>query len=89
MKWTKILQKKKQQNPIKKVERNWGKIFVSTNPNLVDLFIQLLEEKNIKSVAINKKDSSYTIFGNIELYVKNTDIEKSKEIIDIYHEKNS
>ena len=71
------------------MERNWDKIFVSENPNLVDLFIQLLEEKNIKSVAINKKDSSYTIFGNIELYVKNTDIEKSKEIIDIYHEQNS
>ena len=89
MKWTKNLQKKKQQNPIKKVERNWDKIFVSTNPDLVDLFIQLLKEQNIKSVAINKKDSSYTIFGNIELYVKNTDIAKSKEIIDIYHEQNS
>ena len=82
-------QKKKKLIRKQKVERNWTKIFVSTNPNLVDLFIQLLEEKNIKSVAINKKDSSYTIFGNIELYVKNTDMEKSKEIIDIYHEQNS
>ncbi len=71
------------------MERNWNKTFVSENPNRVDLFIQLLEEKNIKSVAINKKDSSYTIFGNIELYVKNTDMAKSKEIIDIYHEQNS
>jgi len=62
---------------------------VSTNPNLVDLFIQLLEEQNIKSVAINKKDSSYTIFGNIELYVKDADMEKSKEIIDLYHAQNS
>ena len=70
------------------MERNWNKIFVSENPNLVDLIIQLLEEKNIKSVAINKKDSSYTTFGNIELYVKNTDREKSKEIINIYHEQN-
>ena len=70
------------------MERNWNKIFVSDNPNLVDLIIQLLEEKNIKSVAINKKDSSYTTFGNIELYVKNTDREKSKEIINIYHEQN-
>ena len=70
------------------MERNWNKIFVSDNPNLVDLIIQLLEEKNIKSVAINKKDSSYTTFGNIELYVKNTDREKSKEIINIYYEQN-
>ena len=82
-------QKKKKLIRKQKVERNWTKIFVSTNPNLVDLFIQLLEEKNIKSVAINKKDSSYTIFGNIELYVKDADMEKSKEIIDLYHDKNS
>ena len=71
------------------MERNWTKIFISTNPNLVDLFVQLLKEKNIKSVAINKKDSSYTIFGNIELYVKDTDMAKSEEIIDLYHERNS
>jgi len=71
------------------VEKNWDKIFVSINPDLVDLFIQLLKEQNIKSVAINKKDSSYTIFGNIELYVKDTDMEKSKKIIDLYHEQNS
>ena len=82
-------QKKKKLIQKQKVERNWTKIFVSTDPNLVDLFIQLLEEQNIKSVAINKKDSSYTIFGNIELYVKDTDMEKSKEIIDLYHEQNS
>ena len=82
-------QKKEKIIQKKKVEKNWDKIFVSTNPNLVDLFIQLLEEKNIKSVAINKKDSSYTIFGNIELYVKDTDMEKGKEIIDLYHEQNS
>ena len=82
-------QKKEKIIQKKKVEKNWDKIFVSTNPNLIDLFIQLLEGKNIKSVAINKKDSSYTIFGNIELYVKDTDMEKSKEIINLYHEQNS
>ena len=82
-------QKKKKLIRKQKVERNWTKIFLSTNPNLIDLFIQLLEAKNIKSVDINKKDSSYTIFGNIELYVKDTDMKKSKEIIDLYHERNS
>ena len=56
-------QKKEKIIQKKKVEKNWDKIFVSTNPNLIDLFIQLLEEKNIKSVVINKKDSSY-LFGN-------------------------
>tara|TARA_B110000116_G_C16398903_1_gene386458 strand:+ start:226 stop:441 length:216 start_codon:yes stop_codon:yes gene_type:complete len=71
------------------VEKNWTKIFVSTNPNLVDLLVILLEEKEITAVSINKKDSSYTIFGNIELYVKDTDMEESKEIINSYNERNS
>ena len=76
MKWTKLLQKKRKLIQKQKGEKNWTKIFVSTNHNLVDLFIQPLEEKNIKSVDINKKDSSYTIFGNIELYVKDTNRKK-------------
>ncbi|MGY8987143.1 MAG: putative signal transducing protein [Flavobacteriales bacterium] len=71
------------------MEKNWTKIFVSTNPNLVDLLVILLEEKEITAVSINKKDSSYTIFGNIELYVKDTDMEESKEIINSYNERNS
>ena len=71
------------------MEKNWTKIFCSTNPNLVDLLVTLLEEKEIPAVSINKKDSSYTIFGNIELYVKDTDVEESKEIINLYHERNS
>ena len=71
------------------MEKNWTKIFTSTNPNLIDLFIQLLAEKEIHSVAINKKDSSYTTFGNIELYVKDSSVEKSQEIIILYNEQNS
>jgi len=71
------------------VEKNWTKIFVSTNPNLVNLLVALLEEKEIPAVSINKKDSSYTIFGNIELYVKDTDVEESNKTINLYHERNS
>jgi len=71
------------------MEKNWTKIFVSTNPNLVDLLVILLKEKEIIAVPINKQDSTYTIFGNIELYVKDRDVEESKEIINLYNERNS
>ena len=71
------------------MEKNWTKIFVSTNPNLVDLLVILLKEKEIIAVPINKQDSTYTIFGNIELYVKDIDVEESKKIINLYNERNS
>ena len=71
------------------MEKKWTKVFVSTNPNLVDLLVTILEEKEIRAVSINKKDSSYTIFGNIELYVKDRDVEESKDIINLYNERNS
>ena len=71
------------------MEKNWTKVFVSTNPNLVDLLVILLKEKEIIAVPINKQDSTYTIFGNIELYVKDRDVEESKEIINLYNERNS
>ena len=71
------------------MEKNWTKVFVSTNPNLVDLLVTLLKEKEIIAVSINKKDSSYNYFGNIELYVKDTDLEESKKIINLYNERNS
>ncbi|MDA9344840.1 DUF2007 domain-containing protein [Flavobacteriales bacterium] len=71
------------------MEKNWTKVFVSTDPNLVDLLVTLLKEKEITAVSINKKDSSYTVFGNIELYVKATDVEESEKIINLYNERNS
>ena len=71
------------------MEKNWTKVLVSTNPNLVDLLVILLKEKEIIAVPINKQDSTYTIFGNIELYVKDRDVEESKEIINLYNERNS
>jgi len=71
------------------MEKNWSKVITSTNPNLIDLLVLLLKEQNINSVAINKKDSSYTIFGNIELYVNNIDVEEATKIINIYNERNS
>ena len=71
------------------MEKNWTKVFVSTNPNLVDLLVTILKKKEIIAVSINKKDSSYTVFGNIELYVKDTDVEESEKIINLYNERNS
>lgn len=54
------------------MEQDWVKVYSSSKFHHVQFIKALLEDNNITSVEINKKDSSYN-FGEIELYVKNTD----------------
>jgi len=52
------------------MEKNWINIFSSANPIEVEIIKQMLEENKITSVMLNKQDSSYNMFGTIDLYVK-------------------
>jgi hypothetical protein len=45
------------------------KIFSTNNPNKAEITKQMLEENNINVVLLNKQDSSYNMFGVIELFV--------------------
>ena len=45
-------------------------IFSSANPIEVEIIKQMLEKNNITAVILNKQDSSYNMFGSIDLYVK-------------------
>jgi hypothetical protein len=62
-------------------EEKWEVIFTSSKEYQVEIMKALLEEENIPGVIVNKQDSSYIAFGEIELYVKNEDILKAKQII--------
>ena len=50
--------------------KNWINIFKSANPIEAEIIKQMLEENNITAVMLNKQDSSYNMFGSIDLYVK-------------------
>ena len=52
------------------MEKNWINIFNSANPIEVEIIKQMLDENNITAVSLNKQDSSYNMFGSIDLYVK-------------------
>ena len=52
------------------MEKNWINIFSSANPIEVEIVKQMLDENNITAVTLNKQDSSYNLFGSIDLYVK-------------------
>ena len=60
---------------------NWIKIAASKQAYKIALLKGLFKENNIISVSINKKDSSYLAFGEVELFVDSKDIMKAKNLI--------
>ena len=49
--------------------KNWVKIYTSTNPIETEMVKQMLTNNDIISVVISCQDSSYNMFGTIDLYV--------------------
>ena len=64
------------------MEKNWTKIFSSTNPIEVKILKQMLEENGVISIDINQQDSSYNMFGNINLYVQEQYVENATKLIE-------
>jgi len=66
------------------------KILSTDNPNKAAIIKQMLEENNIKVVLLNKQDSSYLMFGLVELYVQEEQVEKSENLLkEINNERNT
>ena len=61
-------------------DETWELIFSTATLYQAEILKSLLEEENIISVIINKQDSSYLSFGEIELYVKQDDVLRAKQI---------
>ena len=57
------------------------KLFSTENPNKAEIIKQMLEENNINVVLLNKQDSSYNMFGSIELYIEEENIDSAKSLI--------
>jgi len=63
------------------MEKGWTNIRNFNKPYLAEIAKEVLADNNIKSVIINKKDSSYNTFGDIELYVREENAEIAKQLI--------
>ena len=64
------------------MEKNWIKIYGSTDPVEVEILKHVLLENNIHAVNINQQDSSYLMFGSIDLYVKSDNQKKALQLIE-------
>jgi len=68
------------------MDKNWVKIFSTSESYKAEILKGLLLENNIEAVIINKKDSAY-LFGELELYVRVDDVLKAKRILTTHNEK--
>ena len=67
------------------MEKNWINIFSSVNPIEAEIVKQMLDENNIIAVMLNKQDSSYNLFGTIDLYVKEENKSIALQLINKQH----
>jgi len=67
------------------MEKDWEKIYTTTEPHKSTIAKAILKENGIEAVIINKKDSSYGTFGELELYTQRENVLKA---INVLKEKN-
>jgi len=63
-------------------EIRWKKVFATQKPIEAEIVSGSLETEGIKVVKFNKRDSSYTMFGDIELYVPEDEYELAMKLIE-------
>ncbi len=63
------------------MEKNWVRIFTSSNYYKSEMIKQALAGNHIDSVLLNKQDSSYPTFGDIEVYVHQENFSDAIEIL--------
>ncbi|MBS1527206.1 MAG: DUF2007 domain-containing protein [Bacteroidetes bacterium] len=61
------------------MEKNWIRIFTSTNYYQAEIVKQMLIENQIDTVLLNKQDSSHRTFGDIEVYIHQQDFSDAIE----------
>jgi len=64
------------------MEENWVSVFCTEKLYLAEIAKQVLEDNDIFAVVINKKDSSYNTFGEIEVYVDREQVIKASTLLD-------
>ena len=57
------------------------KLLSTDNPNKAEITRQMLEENDINVVLLNKQDSSYLMFGSIDLYVNEEQLKQATDLL--------
>lgn len=63
------------------MEKDWKQVFLTGELYQAEIARELLEMNEIEAVILDKKDKVYQVFGDIEVYVNETDEAKALEIL--------
>ncbi|RYU89397.1 hypothetical protein EWM62_13805 [Mucilaginibacter terrigena] len=63
------------------MEKNWVKIYTSSNFYQSEIIKQVLTGYQIDAVLFNKQASSHQAFGDIEVYIHQEDFSRAIEIM--------
>jgi hypothetical protein len=63
------------------MEKNWIKIYTSSNYFQAEIIKQVLLEHSIDAVLLNRQASSHQNFGNIEVYIHEKDLADALELM--------
>jgi hypothetical protein len=64
------------------MERGWKRIYYSNQMHSVEIVRAVLEDHDIQSMVVDKRDSSYISIGDIEVFVPDEDAILAKIIIE-------
>ncbi len=65
------------------MEKGWKMVYYTGEEYQALIAKEVLADNDIDAVIINHRDSSYTTFGDVELYVKEEDFDQATSILQI------
>ena len=67
------------------MEKGWVLAYTPNEMYLAELFKRVLGDHDIEAVIINKMDTVYRTFGDIEIYVRQDQILKAKKLAEEFN----
>jgi hypothetical protein len=63
------------------MEKDWKLVYFTGEEYQALIAKEVLADNGIESVIINHRDSSYTTFGDVELFVADADFDQATQIL--------
>jgi hypothetical protein len=65
---------------MKQAGPDWKRTYITNQPHRAEIVMAVLEDHGIEAHMVDKRDSSY-LFGDIEIFVLDKDLESSTRLI--------